>query len=167
MNAAVPSPITSAAVARMNGLDFMTALMREELPPPPFAPTTEIWPLAVDEGRAVFHGKPAQRFYNPMGTVHGGWLSTLLDTAMGCAVHTRLPAGMAYTTVEMKLNFVKPAFEHTGTLRCEATLIHFGKRIATSEGRVYDAAGNLIAHGTETCMIFPAPPARTESHPPL
>lgn len=152
---------SATTMAKLSGLEIMQALLNEQLPPPAFAVTTDIWPTAVEEGRVVFRGEPSQRFYNPMGTIHGGWLSTLLDTAMGCVVQTLLPAGKSYTTVEMKLNFVRPAFEHSGRLSCEATLIHFGGRIATSEGRVYDSQGQLIAHGTETCMVFDARPPST------
>ncbi len=148
--------VDPAIATGMSGLDFMRKLMNEELPAPPFSLTADVWPVEVEDGRVVFEGRPAERFYNPMGTIHGGWLSTLLDSAMGCAIHSHLPAGTAYTTVEMKVNFVRPAFAHSGPLRCEASLIHYGGRIATSEGRVVDGKGRLIAHGTETCMLLDA-----------
>jgi uncharacterized protein (TIGR00369 family) len=90
-----------------------------------------------------------------MGAVHGGWISTVLDSAMGCAVHSMLKAGQSYTTVEMKVNFVRPISEQTGIVRCEGKIVHSGGRLATSEGRLTDASGKLLAHGSETCMIFP------------
>ncbi|TJY55921.1 PaaI family thioesterase [Sinimarinibacterium sp. CAU 1509] len=153
-----PAPKTGivdpAIATSMSGLAFMHKLMNEELPAPPFSLTADVWPVEVEDGRVVFEGRPSERFYNPMGTIHGGWLSTLLDSAMGCAIHSHLPPGAGYTTVEMKVNFVRPAFAHTGPLRCEASLMHYGGRIATSEGRIIDGKGRLIAHGTETCMLL-------------
>ena len=136
------------------GIDELQRLLDGSHPPPPFATSTDIWPLAFDVGRAVFEGRPSQRFYNPMGLVHGGWIATLLDTAMGCAVHTALDAGQAFTTIEMKSVFVKPVSEASGPLRCEGVLLHAGKRVAHAEGKVYDANGLLVAYGSETCMIF-------------
>ena len=141
----------------LTGLDFMRKVQAGELPSPPFAETADMWPVLVEKGRVVFEGVPSTRFYNPMGTVHGGWLATLLDSVMGCAVHTTLEAGQLYTTLEMKIVFVKAAFEKTGTLRAEGTLLHAGSRVASSEGKIYDAAGALIAHGSETCLIMQAP----------
>ena len=113
----------------------------------------------------MFEATPSPRFYNPLGTVHGGWISTLLDSAMGCAVHSVLKAGQAYTTVDMTVSFVRPVFEKTGKLRCEGKIIHAGSRIATAEGRVWDQAGTLIAHGSETCMVMAVPGTRSlKSH---
>jgi uncharacterized protein (TIGR00369 family) len=145
------------AVFAMTGLEFLQKLLARELPAPPFAQASDIWISEVAEGRATFEGKPSLRFYNPLGTVHGGWISTLLDSAMGCAVHTVLKAGQAYTTVDMSVSLVRPVFEKTGVLRCEGKIIHVGGRIATSEGRVWDKTGALIAHGTETCAIMNLP----------
>ncbi|MGH6980286.1 MAG: PaaI family thioesterase, partial [Stellaceae bacterium] len=101
-------------------------------------------------------GTPSDAFTNPLGGIHGGWMATLLDSSMACAVHTRLAAGQAYTTVEFKLNLVKAVTPATGKLRCEGRVLQFGNRIATSEGFVRDAAGTLYAHGTETCLVMPA-----------
>ncbi len=140
--------------ATESGIEFLRKLMDGSHPAPPFAEPSDIWMVEAESGRAVFEGNPSARFYNPMGVVHGGWTSMLLDSAMGCVVHSLLKAGQAYTTIEMKVNFVRPILEKTGALRCEAHVLHFGGRIATSEGRVVDAAGKLIAHGVETCMIF-------------
>lgn len=140
--------------AAMPGLDFLRALRDRTQPAPPFAAVTDVWLVEAESGRVVFEATPSSRFYNPLGTVHGGWISTLLDSAMGCAVHSVLKAGQAYTTVDMTISFVRPVLEKTGKLRCEGKIIHAGSRIATAEGRVYDAAGALIAHGSETCLVM-------------
>ena len=118
--------------------------------------------VEAERGRVVFEGMPAQRFLNPLGTVHGGWISTLLDSAMGCAVHSMLKPGTGFTTVDMTVSFVRPVFPSSGTLTCEGKIIHSGGRIATAEGRVTDAAGKLIAHGTETCLILKTPAASVD-----
>lgn len=142
------------AVMAVSGIVFLKGLKDGTYPAPPFALETNIWVTEVEGGRVVFEGTPSGRFYNPLGTVHGGWISTLLDSAMGCAVHSMLTAGQAYTTVTMTMNFVRPVFENTGKLRCEGKVVHAGTRIATAEGRVWDAAGRLVAHGSETCMVM-------------
>jgi uncharacterized protein (TIGR00369 family) len=108
----------------------------------------------VSEGHAVFTVEPDEYHYNPIGVVHGGLAATLLDSAMGCAVHSALPAGAGYTTLEVKINFVRAISADTGLIRGEGKLIHLGVRTATAEGRVLDSAGKLYAHGTTTCMIF-------------
>ncbi len=140
--------------AAESGLEFLRKMGDGSHPTPPFSKITDVWAVEVESGRAVFEGEPSASFYNPMGTVHGGWISILLDSAMGCAVHSMLTVGQAYTTIEMKVNFVRPVFEHSGLLRCEARIVHCGARIATSEGRVTDHRGKVVAHGSETCMIF-------------
>jgi uncharacterized protein (TIGR00369 family) len=137
----------------MSGLEFLRGLMDGSLPPPAFSATSRIKPVAVEAGRVVFEGEPHGEFYNPMGTVHGGWIATLIDTAMACAVHSSLKAGEIFTTVEMNVTYVRPVSETTGKLRCEGVVLHSGGRVASAEGKVYDAAGNLIAHGSETCLI--------------
>ncbi len=144
----------SNIVPTMAGIDFLAALRDGALPPPPFAETTGIRPLAVERGRITFEGMPSEQFYNPMGTVHGGWIATLLDTAMACAIQTMLPAGKSYTTLELKTNFVRPVFASSGALRCVGEVLSFGGRVASSEGKVFDKEGNLVAHGTETCLIM-------------
>ena len=138
------------------GLAFLRGLIAGRHPVPPFSRSTLIWLTQADEGRVVFSGIPSEGFFNPIGTIHGGWTSAILDSAMGCAVHTTLAAGQAYTTVEMKLNFVRPILPSSGRLSCEGVLVHRGGTLATAEGRLYDAAGKLVAHGTETCMIMDA-----------
>ena len=109
----------------------------------------------LSEGRAVFVVEPAEYHYNPIGVVHGGVAATLLDSAMGCAVHSTLPAGATYTTLEIKVNYIRPMTADTGQVRCEANTIHLGGRTATAEGKIVDEKGKLYAHGTTTCIIFP------------
>ena len=150
-NVGVVSPDRLVAAT---GLEFLQGLRDGGHPAPPFAVTTDIWLTEAEHGRVLFEAQPSQRFYNPLGTVHGGWISTLLDSAMGCAVHSVLQPGQGYTTVDMTISFVRPIFEKTGKLTCEGKIVHSGGRIATAEGRVYDANGVLLAHGTETCMLL-------------
>ena len=142
-----------AALAAMPGIAFLQGLVDGTMPAPPFAEVAEIEPITVAEGKVTFRGWPSRRFYNPMGTVHGGWISLILDTVMGCAVHSVLPAGYAYTTVEMKTVYAKALREEHGPVTCEAVLVHKGAQIAGAEGKLYDAKGRLIAYGSETCLL--------------
>jgi uncharacterized protein (TIGR00369 family) len=132
------------------------AMIAGELPPPPITRPLGFILTSVAIGRAVFHGRVSRDFYNPLGTVHGGWISTLLDSCMACAVHTTLAAKQAYTSVEIKINFVRPVLESTGPVQAEGTVLNVGRRVGTAEGKLTDAAGRLLAHGTTTCLIFPA-----------
>ncbi len=138
----------------VSGLDFLKGIRDRAYPAPPFAEAADIRIAEVESGRVVFQAEPSARLYNPLGTVHGGWISTLLDSAMSCSVHSMMKPGQAYTTVDLSVSFVRPVFEDTGTLRCEGTAIHVGERIATAQGRVWDRAGKLIAHGTVTCLVM-------------
>jgi len=140
----------------MSGIEALRGLIEGQFPPPPMAVTLNFRLSDVAEGRALFVGKPRFDFYNPLGTVHGGWAATILDSALGCAVHTTLRPGEAYTTVEFKVNLVRPITEATDELFCEGLIVHRGGRIATSEATLKDAAGKLYAHGSETCIIFAA-----------
>jgi uncharacterized protein (TIGR00369 family) len=142
-------------VKRLTGLEFLQGIQSGRLPPPPIAQTLGFTLTEVEEGRALFVGTPEFRLYNPIGSVHGGYIATLLDSAMSCAVQTMLPAGVGYTTVEIKVNFVRAVTDKTGPVRCEGKVITAGKRIGTSEGRLTDAAGRLLAHGTATCLVMP------------
>lgn len=142
------------AAASLSGFDFLCALRDGTLPAPPFSAATGIRPVEIERGRIVFEGTPSEQFYNPLGTVHGGWLATLLDTAMACAIQSMLSAGQTYTTLELKTNFVRPVFVSTGVLRCEGVLLSLGGRIASSEGKIFGREGNLFAHGTETCLVM-------------
>jgi uncharacterized protein (TIGR00369 family) len=111
-------------------------------------------PSRIGPGVAVFAGTPAEYHYNPIGVVHGGFAATLLDSALGCAIHTTLKSGFAYTTVELKVNYVRPLLMSTGPVEAEGKIIHVGARLATAEARVTDSTGKLYAHGSTTCMIF-------------
>jgi uncharacterized protein (TIGR00369 family) len=148
--------VSHAELAGISGLDFLRRLLDGTYPDPPFSKEMDIWPISFEAGHVIFEATPSSRFYNPIGIVHGGWIATLLDSAMGCAVHSTLAAGQSFVTLEMKTVFVKAIVEQTGKLRCEGTLLHAGRRTASSEGKIYDAAGNLIAHGSETCLIMDA-----------
>ena len=138
----------------LSGMDYVRAIFAGELPPPPIATLMGFRGVEAEPGRAVFEILPGDEHYNPIGSVHGGVALTLLDSAMGCAVHTLLEAGVGYATLEVKANFVRPITSETGLVRCEGTVLHAGSRVATAEGRVVDAAGTLLAHGTTTCLIM-------------
>ena len=138
----------------LSGLEFLQKIARQELPPPPLAVLLNFDLVEIDEGRATFAVEPAEYHYNPIGVVHGGLAATLLDSAMGCAVHSTLPAGAGYTTLEIKVNFIRAMTGTTGCVRCEAKVVHVGVRTATAEGRVIDEAGKLYAHGSTTCLIL-------------
>jgi uncharacterized protein (TIGR00369 family) len=138
----------------MSGIQYMRAIQTGELPPPPIAELIGMQVAEVDEGRVVFTAEPAEYHYNPLGTVHGGVTATLLDSALGCTVQSLLPAGTGYTTLELKVNYLRPITSKTGTVYCEGKIIHLGGRIATAEARVTDASGKLYAHATTTCIIL-------------
>ena len=159
-----PAPFAEAGRAR-SGLELLRAIGNGELPVPPMMRTLGIEPVEVDEGRAVFATTPGEHHYNPLGVVHGGLAAALCDTAMGCAVHSCLPAGAGYTTLEFKINFVRALTQDSGPVRCESTVIHVGVRTATAEARVTDVDGKLIAHATTTCLLF-RPPRAPEAHTP-
>jgi uncharacterized protein (TIGR00369 family) len=148
-----PAPALRAAQT-MSGIAYLKAIQSGELPPPPIAALIGMAIVEVSEGRAVFSAEPAEYHYNPLGTVHGGIAATLLDSAMGCAVQSLLPAGTGYTTLEIKVNYLLPITSATGTVTCEGTIIHLGGRIATAEARLTDATGKLYAHGTTTCLLL-------------
>ncbi len=142
----------------ISGIDFLKAMQSGELPPPPFAVLLGTWITEVSEGRVVFALEPAEYHYNPLGTVHGGVIATLLDSALGCVVQSMLPAGTSYTTLELKVNYLRAITARTGTVYSEGKIIHVGGRIATAEARLTDAQGKLYAHATTTCIILrPSP----------
>jgi uncharacterized protein (TIGR00369 family) len=143
------------AGSSMSGLEFIKAIFDGKLPPPPIAATMDFTGAEVEEGRVVFAGEAGEFLYNPIGVVHGGYAMTLLDSAMGCAVQTMLAQGEGYTSLETSVNFVRPITNETGRVRCEATILHRGGRIATAEGKlIAEKSGKLLAHGTTTCLIF-------------
>lgn len=143
-----------------SGLEMLQAMLRGELPAPPICRTLDFLPVEVGPGVAIFQGRPQFAHYNPLGSVHGGWIATLLDSAVACAVHTTLAPGKAYTTIELKINMVRALTDRIERVRAEGRVIHAGARIATSEGRLVGPDGRLYAHATTTCLIFDArPPA--------
>ncbi|MGD9737139.1 MAG: PaaI family thioesterase [Solirubrobacterales bacterium] len=150
---------TAAAGATMSGIEYMRAIVAGELPPPPIAVTMSLRPIELEEGRVVFEGEPGEEHYNPIGVVHGGYAATLLDSALGCAVHTTLPAGAGYTSLGLEAKYVRPMTRDTGRVLCEAKVIYRGRKQATAEARLTAAAsGKLLAHGIATLMILePAP----------
>src|SRR5438105_2531313 len=147
-----PAPALRTA-RTMSGIAYLKAIQSGELPSPPIAALVGMAMVEVAEGRVVFNAEPAEFHYNPLGTVHGGIAATLLDSAMGCAVQSLLPAGTGYTTLEIKVNYLRPITSATGTVSCEGTVIHLGGRIATAEAHITDATGKLYAHSTTTCIL--------------
>jgi uncharacterized protein (TIGR00369 family) len=149
------NPFIGAETSKtMTGLDYLRAIERGDIPPPPIAKLLGFRLKRVDLGEAVFELEPGEHHYNPIGMVHGGVASTVLDSAMGCAVHSTLPAGTGYSTIELKINFIRPLSSKTGKVLCEARVIHTGGRIATAEGKLVDKDSKLYAHATTTCIIF-------------
>ncbi len=147
---------TAAAGAGMSGLQYMRAVLAAELPPPPIAVLMRIRPIEIEQGRALFEGEPGEEHYNPIGVVHGGYAATLLDSALGCSVHTTLPAGVGYTSLTLETKYVRPITRDTGRVLCEASVLHRGRRQATAEATLKAAeSGKLLAHASATCMILP------------
>ena len=144
----------AAAGRSMAGIDFLRAIRDGRLPAPPLARVLGFHLVEVEPGHAVFEITPGEQHYNPIGVVHGGIAMTLLDSAMGCCIHTRMPAGGAYTTLEAKTNLVRAITDKTGRLRAIGKVVHVGSRVATAEGRLEDAAGKLYAHATSTCLVL-------------
>jgi uncharacterized protein (TIGR00369 family) len=150
-----------AAAARERSMGAgikLTAWLDGKLPHPHICDTMDFVLVEVSMGRAVFQGTPAIDHYNPMGTVHGGWYATLLDSAVGCAVLSTLSAGRAFTTAELGLNIVRSASEHTGPLRAMGEVIHVGRQVITAQGRIVDVEGRIYAHCTTTCFAFDVQP---------
>ncbi len=139
----------------LDGMTLFTEMAAGRLPAPPICRALGMTLREVTLGRVVFGYTPVFDHYNPLGSVHGGIAATLLDSVMGCCVHTTLKAGTGYTTVEIKVNYVRAMTDKTGPVRAEGKVINVGSRIATSEGRLVDSSGKLIAHGTTTCLLFP------------
>jgi uncharacterized protein (TIGR00369 family) len=139
----------------MDGLTLFKGLLEGRFPAPPIGKALGFRVSEVELGRVVFDYTPVYDHYNPLGTVHGGIAATLLDSVMGCCIHTTLKAGIGYTTVEIKVNYVRAMTDKTGPVKAEGKVINVGSRIGTSEGKLYDGAGKLLAHGTTTCLIFP------------
>ncbi|WP_328884010.1 PaaI family thioesterase [Streptomyces sp. NBC_00299] len=153
-------PTSYATAGARTGIELARMSLDGRLPEAPICTTLGFRLVAVEEGQAVFEGEPGEHLFNPMGTVHGGFMATLLDSALGTAVLSALPAGRAYTTVQLGVNMVRPVCDTTPTLRCEGTAVHVGRTTATAQARLVGAAdGKLYAHGTATCAVFPLPGA--------
>jgi len=142
---------------QLDGLTYMQEMIAGNFPPPPIAKTLGFELVYVDKGYAMFEGEPQEFHYNPIGVVHGGLAATLLDSALGCCVHTALDKGIGYTTLQLNVNLVRAITLKTGRIQCEGTVVHAGRQMATAEATIKDMDGKLYAHGTTTCLIFPIP----------
>jgi uncharacterized protein (TIGR00369 family) len=149
-------------MASMAGIDFVRAIFDGKLPVAPILQTIEPFDCTAEPGAVVMHSIPRLQHYNPIGSVHGGYAATLLDSAMGLAVHTTLPPGTGYTTLEFKISFIKGMTEDTGPVRSEGRTLNVGRRAATAEARITDARGRLLAHATTTCLVFEIPKETTK-----
>ncbi|MEH1169852.1 PaaI family thioesterase [Micromonospora sp. CPCC 205539] len=145
----------AALVGRRSGLDLLRAMIAGELPPPPVMHLMDMTRMEADEGRVLVELIPQEFHYNPLGTVHGGVISALLDTAAGCAVHTTLPTGVGYTSLDLNVKFLRPVTTASGMLRCEGTVLQRGRRTALGEARLTDAKNRLVAHATSSCLLLP------------
>ncbi|MFI1380293.1 PaaI family thioesterase [Embleya sp. NPDC020886] len=157
--------VTAAGAASMAGLDFLKAMLAGRLPGPPIAATLDFTLDEVEHGRAVFSMTPGEEHYNPIGSVHGGVYATMLDSAAGCAVHTTLPAGTAYTSLDLSTKFLRPITFDTGRIRAVGRVRSQGRRTALAEAELLDANDRLLAHATSSCMIFPIPGAGSSGKP--
>ncbi len=146
--------VDTNVVRTLSGLDFLNAMIAGKYPAPPIAEVIGMRLVEVKKGRAVFESDPQFRYYNPLGSVHGGYTATLLDSCMACAVQTMLEVGMGLTTIEFKLTFLRPVTEMTGPVRAIGDVISVGRRIGAAEGKLIDAQGKVLAHGTTSCLIF-------------
>lgn len=146
--------LTAAAARDVDGLTFLRRLAAGEVPGAPIAATLGFTVLEVESGRVVFGLEPAEYHFNPIGSVHGGVFATLLDSAAACAVHSALPAGASYTSLDLSVTFLRGLGIDSGPVRCEGLVVHLGGRTALSEARLYDGKGRLSAHATSSCMIF-------------
>ncbi|HEY3891804.1 MAG TPA: PaaI family thioesterase [Bradyrhizobium sp.] len=147
----------TATLASMAGLDFVRAIFDGRLPEPPIMQGVEPFDCTVEPGVVVINSVPGTRHYNPIGSVHGGYAAILLDSAMGLAIHSTLPAGTGYTTLEFKISFIRGMTGDTGPVRTEGRTLNVGRRAATAEARITDAKGRLLAHATTTCLVFEIP----------
>jgi len=144
----------AAAGARLSGMEYVEAIRSGELPPPPIAVVMNMAMVELSDGKAVFEGEPGEEHYNPIGVVHGGYASTILDSALGCAVQTTLERGVGYTTLTLETKFVRAITRDTGRVRAEANVLHPGRRQMTAEAQLHAVAtGKLLAHATTTCLI--------------
>jgi uncharacterized protein (TIGR00369 family) len=143
-------------IERLSGRQALQAMIDGELPAPPIAKTLGFILVEVGEGFAAFEGDTGPHLLNPHGVVHGGWALTMIDSVTGCAAYSALPAGVAYTTVETKANFTRPILADTGRVRAEGRVVSQGRQVLTAEGKLIDARGRVLAHGTSTLLVLPA-----------
>lgn len=158
----VDAPAPTLRPSGLSGMEILDAIFAGDLPSPPMGNTLDFVPIRMSPGQAVFQGRPQRRHYNPMGTVHGGWFAALLDSAVGCAIHTTLAAGRGYTTLELKINLIRALTDAVPLVRAEGTVIHVGRQTGTAEGRIVGPDGKLYAHATTTCLIFDLPSSPTK-----
>ena len=142
----------------MSGLEFFREVAAGGFDPPAMVALLGLRMVEVDLGRVVFVGTPSEAFYNGAGVVHGGYAATMLDSALGCAINTTAPPGKRFTTLELKITYIRPLTESVGQVRCEATVLHTGNRVATAEARIVDTTGKIYAHATTTCISVERPP---------
>jgi len=154
---AEPGVATLEQLKAGSGMEFLQKIWDGELPSVPIGQLMGFVPIEGEPGRIVFQGTPGPQHYNPLGSVHGGYFCTLLDSAVGCAVQSMLPKGTGYTTLELKVNLIRALTDKTGPVRAEGKVIQVGGRVGIAEGRITDAEGKLYAHATTTCLIFPLP----------
>jgi uncharacterized protein (TIGR00369 family) len=145
--------VSKQEALKFSGIEILEKLKKGELPPPPFSKTMDIVLTDISPGMVTFTSTPDLRFYNAIGCVHGGYISTMLDSAMACAIQTKLAEGITFATLELKVNFVRPVFISTGPVHAKGVFIHCGKTTATAEGKLYDEEGKLYAFGTTTCFL--------------
>ena len=150
-HAGVASP---AEMLSLSGQELFDAMFAGDLPSAPIGKTLDFIPIRIEAGSAIFQGRPGEQHYNPLGSVHGGWFCTILDSAVACAIHSTLPAGKGYTTLEIKVNMIRALTKDIPLVRAEANTIHVGRQTATAEGRIVGPDGKLYAHATTTCLIF-------------
>jgi uncharacterized protein (TIGR00369 family) len=147
-------PIPLGLLATRPGIDLLRGMITGDVPAPPIARTMHMWLDSVSDGLAVFLAEPAEDLFNPLGTIHGGWVLTLIDSACGCASHSTLPAGVGYTSLETKVNMVRAILPSTGIVRIEGKVLARGRQILTAEAKVTDRRGRLLAHGTSTLIVL-------------
>jgi uncharacterized protein (TIGR00369 family) len=154
----IPFGLTPPDVlASMSGIDFLRKMFAGEMPHATMMQQVGLTGGSAEPGFVLFRAIPGPQHYNPVGSVHGGFTATLLDSAMGCAVHSMLPAGTLYTSLEFKISLIRPVTKDLGEVRAEGRVLNVGRRVGTADGKLLDAKGRLLAHGTTTCLVFEAP----------
>lgn len=151
---AEPGSLSMAEVSALSPMEFFEGIGNGELPSPPIGTLLDFIPIEWSSGLFIFQGTPDSRHYNPLGSVHGGYAATLLDSCMGCAIHTQLKKGQGYTTLDLRISYVRALTGSSGPVRAEGKIVHLGRSTALAEGRIYDVDGRLYATGSTTCMIL-------------